>query len=420
MKVFWSWQNDIDPDRHRWFIKTALEGAVDQLAADYSVDPAERPELDHDTKDEAGMVEIANAILTKIKECAAFVADVTPIGKSAAGKALPNPNVLIELGWALKMPGWQRLIAVMNIADGYSPDDLPFDIRHRRALTYSLPEGTSTSEKKAIQKRLTAALVEAIRKNVQQHLEAVASEYPLTGREARAQDRSIWKSDSDVIEYSDALGLRGRSKFTIPKGPRAYARLIPSGWKNGSPRVTEIQALPIHDSVQPSSFGVRDGDFGFCEYGYFMCWYTDTRDKDALQAGNVAMYFDDLGEYWAIDSTATFERKNGTRSLALTGMLVGWALFLRRATSIMDNFGAYPLRRFECGIVGLDNTFWPTQFDLNTPAARKKQVYFESKQRDWSAAAQTSLLRNAYDEVRDAFGISKAPNGEIERILRDI
>src|SRR3546814_19255450 len=78
-------------------------------------------------------------LFRSILHCATFVADLTPIARTSAGKAIPNPNVAIELGWALKMPGWRRMIAVMNVADGYSAEDLPFDIWHRRALIYSLP-----------------------------------------------------------------------------------------------------------------------------------------------------------------------------------------------------------------------------------------------------------------------------------------
>src|SRR3546814_17422421 len=85
------------------------------------------------------MVEITAAIFDKILHCATFVADLTPIARTSAGKAIPNPNVAIELGWALKMPGWRRMVAVMNVAAGYSAEDLTFAIRHRRALINSLP-----------------------------------------------------------------------------------------------------------------------------------------------------------------------------------------------------------------------------------------------------------------------------------------
>jgi hypothetical protein len=78
------------------------------------LEDAERPEVDHDTKDTLGMAEITKTILDKISKAAVFVADVTPIGKAESGKALLNPNVMIELGWALKEVGPDRIIAVLK------------------------------------------------------------------------------------------------------------------------------------------------------------------------------------------------------------------------------------------------------------------------------------------------------------------
>jgi hypothetical protein len=75
--------------------------------------------------------------LEKIRACAAFVADVTLVGSIEPGdgsgerKRTPNPNVLIELGYAVGTLGWERTILVMNTLYG-PPEDLPFDLRHRR------------------------------------------------------------------------------------------------------------------------------------------------------------------------------------------------------------------------------------------------------------------------------------------------
>src|SRR6185437_8056425 len=111
----------------------ATNAAGDELG----LEDAERPEIDHDTKNTPGMAEIPATILKKISESAVFVADVTPIGKSPDGKALPNPNVMIELGWAMSEVGPDKIIGVLNTASGWKPDDLPFDIRHRRILPYA-------------------------------------------------------------------------------------------------------------------------------------------------------------------------------------------------------------------------------------------------------------------------------------------
>jgi hypothetical protein len=48
-------------------------------AADHGLEHADRPEIDHDTRGEPGMVNIAASILSKIALAAFFVADLTPV-----------------------------------------------------------------------------------------------------------------------------------------------------------------------------------------------------------------------------------------------------------------------------------------------------------------------------------------------------
>lgn len=66
MKVFWSWQNDFSPTCCRHFIRDALETAVNNVGEELGLENAERPELDHDTKNTPGMTEITDTILKKI------------------------------------------------------------------------------------------------------------------------------------------------------------------------------------------------------------------------------------------------------------------------------------------------------------------------------------------------------------------
>ncbi len=51
MKVFWSWQDDSPGKTNRHFIKEALEEAVASLEGEFELDDADRPALDHDTKE---------------------------------------------------------------------------------------------------------------------------------------------------------------------------------------------------------------------------------------------------------------------------------------------------------------------------------------------------------------------------------
>ena len=101
--VFWSWQSDLDARVTR----DALSSAVEELHADLE----ERHELTSDTQGVAGSPDIVATILAKIDAAAVFVGDVTPVAFSAARRAVANPNVLIELGYAKKAIGLNRVKA---------------------------------------------------------------------------------------------------------------------------------------------------------------------------------------------------------------------------------------------------------------------------------------------------------------------
>lgn len=181
MKIFLSWQDDSLGKTNRHFIKAALELAVSALAGEYELEDADRPILDHDTKGVPGAAEIVPMLMDKIANSAVFVADVSSVAETAEGKALPNANVMIELGWSLNKPGWARQIYVLNTASGYKPGDLPFDIRGRRVLTYALAESSDDKAKESVKKALIEDLIAAIRTNLEQHLEEEAAARPIAG-----------------------------------------------------------------------------------------------------------------------------------------------------------------------------------------------------------------------------------------------
>jgi hypothetical protein len=110
MIIFYSWQSDRPGKTGRHFIRSCLEAAIAELNVEVVTDEASRPdiELDHDTKGIPGSPYLANVILAKIKASSVFIADVTPVGASQDRKPLTNPNVAIELGYALSSVGTER------------------------------------------------------------------------------------------------------------------------------------------------------------------------------------------------------------------------------------------------------------------------------------------------------------------------
>lgn len=155
--VFYSWQSDLKNSTNRSFIEDALKRAVATLG-DLEI------AIDRDTQDMAGSPDISEAIFAKIEKADAFVCDVSIINSEviqAGGtqaRPVPNPNVLIELGYAMRVLPWERILLVVNDAYG-AVEVLPFDIKRKRALTYNLLPG---EDKKEVRSRFVSTLAVAV------------------------------------------------------------------------------------------------------------------------------------------------------------------------------------------------------------------------------------------------------------------
>lgn len=153
--VFYSWQSDLPAAGNRNLIEASLTRAIRAIALDGTA--GVEPVLDRDTANLAGAPDIAHSILAKIAMADMFVADVSIINTGAA-RPSPNPNVLIELGYAIAELGWENVVLVQNTAFG-GPELLPFDLRARRTVTYNLPPVGDRPEARALlQGRLEASL----------------------------------------------------------------------------------------------------------------------------------------------------------------------------------------------------------------------------------------------------------------------
>ncbi len=157
--IFYSWQGDLPNNTNRGFLRAALEEAASALAADLAVEPR----IDQDTQNVPGSPDIARTILKKIEISHVFVADVTLINPAAAERRTPNPNVLLELGYAMHALGEDRVILLMNTAFG-PIEQLPFDLKMRRVIPYN---ATSDGEKGPERRRLAASLKTAIKAAVE-------------------------------------------------------------------------------------------------------------------------------------------------------------------------------------------------------------------------------------------------------------
>ena len=140
ISVFLSWQSDTDSATGRALLENALRRAVGSVAIDATF--PFRPVVDQDTRGVPGAPAMVAAILGKIDASSVLVADVTlTFQRASGGRKAPNPNVLIELGYALRRLGAERVLLIMDTAHG-PPEQLPFDLRGNRVITY---DSTSAS-----------------------------------------------------------------------------------------------------------------------------------------------------------------------------------------------------------------------------------------------------------------------------------
>jgi hypothetical protein len=161
-----SWQVDRLPLTGRNLIERALGDAIAAIKADAEIDPARRElTIDRDTSGVPGSPPLVETIFAKVDAATAFLSDMTYVATRADGRLMPNPNVLLEHGWALRALTWRRVISVMNIAHG-SPEahPLPFDLQHfRRPILYDCPDDADEAARRAARDGLAVAIRDALR-----------------------------------------------------------------------------------------------------------------------------------------------------------------------------------------------------------------------------------------------------------------
>jgi hypothetical protein len=394
MKIFWSWQSDTPAAAGRNFVKTSLVAALAQLADELEWSEAERAELDHDTKDVPGLAPIADTIFEKINNAAVFVADITPTGATPDGKKkTPNPNVLIELGYALKALGPQRIILVANGAGGFRPEDLPFDLRHRRGpITYEVALDADKATKDKAMRALVNSLASALRMN----LESIG---PQGGEEpvrhpSLPEDRALW------FDLSQPIGLHDHVIGTLRHGHAlAYLRVSASDWAGEKPSRRAIKDLGIsafgewtHGSGPvPNQLGVLAGG-----------WHRSADEVTAL-----TQWFDKTAEIWGVSPSYGFHH-DGRLQLATTALARQWRKRLREWIAQFKKLGAKGAYRVEAGLTGIQDIYWPNDFNIfELPKCLDPEVVIVRSDKDWDEEAQLRFLTDVFGKICDSFAMER-------------
>ncbi len=403
MNIFWSWQSNTPAAVGRNFVKTSLVASLAQLADELEWSEAERAELDHDTKDVPGLAPIADTIFEKIDNAAVFVADITPTGSTPDGKKkTPNPNVLIELGYALKALGPQRIILVANEAGGFRPEDLPFDLRHRRGpITYEVALDADKAKREKAMKALINSLVSALRMNLQ-------SIGPRGGAEpvrhpSLPEDRALW------FDNSQQIGLHDNVKGTLRQGPAlAYLRVSASVWTGEKPSRLAIKDLGIsafgewtHGSGPvPNELGVLAGG-----------WRHSADEVTAL-----TQWFDKTAEIWGVSPAYGFDR-GGRLQLATTALAKQWRKRLREWITLFEKVGAKGPYCVEAGLTGIQDIYWPKDFEyFEWSKCLDPEVVIVRSDKDWDEVAQLRFLTDVFGKICDSFAMERLQSSYVANI----
>lgn len=134
IRIFYSWQSDRNES------KKSIWKALNELEKELKKE-GKTLIIESDSREMPGSQDIPNNLFRKIMECDIFIADVIFVGlniyKDETGglKKMPNSNVMIELGFAAGVLGWDRVIIVLDTRY-FRIEELPFDIRQRTICWY--------------------------------------------------------------------------------------------------------------------------------------------------------------------------------------------------------------------------------------------------------------------------------------------
>jgi len=246
--IFFSWQSDTKSNIGRTFIEGALNAAIDELHAKLRVEEPDREtelKIDKDTVGVAGSPPIVDTIFAKIDKAVAVLVDVTFSGRRPNGDPTPNPNVLIEYGYALKSRSYGRVIGIMNKAYGDpNAEQMPFDMRHlRRPIVYHLTESATAAEIHKTKKEVTRILVKAI----EAVLELPRAPKVVIDTKPFEPQKSVgtpgrFRLNTQPLGVSETRLKQETDNVILPSGPVNWLRLMPAEAQSRTWKVIELAA----------------------------------------------------------------------------------------------------------------------------------------------------------------------------------
>lgn len=248
INIFYSWQSDLSRETNEKAIRVEIKKAIpliEEVLDEINLN------LDEATRNAEGSPEIPTTIIDKISSCDIFICDLTTVNsKSQEGRKMPNPNVMFELGYAVSMLGWSRIIMLFNNHYGNYQTELPFDLEKRRIVAYSLDNGTDNSGKGDL------------RVKIKNHIELILTNNPVKPSESKAKPASEIRRDKDIKNLEALFSHIHLSTIDI------YIHYMP----NRIIDKTFFFLYGAQDIVKSSSFHIYNDELNNYIYNFMNLW----------------------------------------------------------------------------------------------------------------------------------------------------
>ena len=241
--VFYAWQSDRPTTINRNFIRKALDEAAKRITGDASVGVDVL--IDADTEGVVGTPPVTETILGKIAASDVFVPDLTFVAETDAGKLIPNPNVMIECGYALHALTFKAMMPVMNTHFG-PPELLPFDMGHVRHPTqYEAPPEISDAERRERRGKLSQTLEAILRLMIQDILSRSRTDAPFRPIQPLRPPAFFFHPNDILVNF----GHPGEQEMRFKRDRAIYIRLFPT--YADQPRVGLTRAIEVAPRLKP-------------------------------------------------------------------------------------------------------------------------------------------------------------------------
>ena len=405
MKVFWSWQADTPGKIGRHFIRDALSEAVEALKTDKDiVEPNEREardalELDQDRQGVPGSPDLAATIFRKIDEAAVFVADVTSVGATPAGKKLINSNVAIEYGHAHHSLGDTSILMVQNTHYG-DRDDLPFDLRHKAGPTqFKLAPTAEKEEIAAERSKLRREFVTRLRPYLKTK---PAAQRPLHQEIPSTYIKATFAQPHEVLAHV-GTGTPDEIEYRFDGMRAFYLRLLPYYARETPLSHADLANIAVHKRA--IDLPVRQRYTGYGDRNHFGAIVFEPHGTAQVPRALTQAFPN--GELWAL-TTEFFAHWQGCDLIPTTNV---YNIFSR----VLENFVSLSQNEFAngnpitviIGAVGLAGHRLPVgrnQYEHVGPI-HQNEVELRATMNDPSVAAQEEFVDRFVHQLYDLAGV---------------